>query len=135
TGRMRQTFLANEISVSDPGEPLTLSFAAIHPVDGMTHSLILMKDHEEKGPKSIYMEFNDQINACWGPSLRSVELGEDFLTIRLDPAARLKQGKVDALTDDPLSELVVNFAVPPELLLRMDAALDGLLREGCGLTR
>ena len=43
---MRQTIEATEVSISDAGEPLTIAFGTIDPVDGVTHSPILMKDDE-----------------------------------------------------------------------------------------
>ena len=131
---MRQTIEATEVSVSDAGEPLTVAFRTIDPDDGVTHSLILMKDDEARGPKSIYLELNDQSNSCNGSGLSSVELTKDVLSIHFAPSARLRAGKVDRLSDEVLSELVVRFSISPERFLQLQSVLRDLLREGCGLS-
>ena len=131
---MRQTIEATEVSISDAGEPLTIAFGTIDPVDGVTHSPILMKDDEARGTKSICLEFNDQCNSCNGSASNSVVLTKDVLSIHFAPSARLRAGKVDRPSDGVLSDLVVRFSVSPERFIELQTALRELLRGGCGLS-
>jgi len=130
---MIQIFTATTVTVSDPGEPLTVAFGEVKPDERLVHSLLFIKDDELRGAESISLEFNGQENACSGSSIDAVFLDERSLRVRLADGKWLRAGKVDDVTDRNVREIEARFEIPSSDFENVKRALQELLSEGCPL--
>jgi hypothetical protein len=111
---MIQTFTANKVALMD--EPLGFGVAEEVGSGMLRHSLILCLDDEKEGAAALYVEFNDQSNACTGPNLALVELSDTQLRLHFKPGSRLRSGSVDACLGEPLTVLAAVLTLsPPEI--------------------
>jgi len=123
------------VTVSRPGEPLTVAFGDVRPDQKVIHSLLFMKDDELHGADSVYLEFNGQENACSGSSIEVVFLEERSVMVRLARGQWLRAGEVDGLTDQIVREIEARFEIPSSRFENVQRALSELLSGGCPLRR
>jgi len=128
---MIQVFKANSVTVSGPGEPLTVAFGQVLPDQRVVHALLFMKDDEHRGPKSVLLEFNGQKNACSGTSIDAVFLEERSLNVRLIRGKWLRAGRFDGLTDQNIREIEARFEISSTKFEQVRSSLETLLSKGC----
>jgi hypothetical protein len=131
---MRDGFTANQVVCSADESGLVVGFGKDGPDRNLVNYLTFLRDTEDSGPRSVYLEFNDQGNACTGERLDAVRLGDDRLTVVLRPPPGIRAGTVDGVMGPPLLELEVRFETPLDNLRRIRLGLESILAGGCAFS-
>jgi hypothetical protein len=126
---MSQTFDGSKLSLMD--DPLGVGVADDAGAGRSHHSLLLCRDDEEDGPDALYVEFNDQSNACYGANVALIELSDTLLRLRFKAGSPLRGGRVGEKSSAALDELVVRLLLSPKDLQVLRERLASVVDRAC----